>query len=866
MRIVVSVQAKRASSRGLVHYVAHSKIDAAREPQAREIFNSYADSITVEKANLFLKSGALGGAGRPSNEDLHHLVISLRAEDYDRLGADEKEKQESLKKITRETMRQLEKSVGADKLNWAAGIHRNTDNPHVHVAVQKEYFDHNFEKKSFDKIPARCLPHYEKGENDKRLAPGGLIESATEKLDAIISEKANKQNRARENFGERARKNQSAEKTKQNEPNRSDSAAFSNAKPRTEIESERDVLARALLAKFHLEKTRENLESLENQGHLRRFKIYDAVTGQKRRMSLFDLERRAEKEANRQIKKMGVADVAKKDQLRKKLVESELQQNSDSIKRIRTILHNLIVKENQELRRREKDYERIKPVAEKIRHDCRRENRKLPVPNLSPDELEMLQARSLEKKDVRAAGYYEKIRLELARERGTPTRNDEEIRRLKAVRILAELKTQSQEKQLKDLGDRKRAFPVEIGGQKWNLARADALIEKRQTDERKIVSKIGKVLDKIGLIEQKTGSVKPIEIRNEITVKLSEKAEHLSGELQSEKNISVLINEFYKNDTNPSKETLDPKFSAAELAEVESLAFELKNAEIYRENWQQQKEFMMRSEADSGKLNNSAEAHPESKQNTIIGRAVAREIMCEAEAARAKEELALFQKNKNFQKFEVVNEKTNEAKFVCLKEVEFDSRGSILDQTLEYFIENREKRRTRHKIEKQVKEKTVELKENLKAAQSLFRVAAAETGDYKQKSFFGAVKYLHAPVFTPKELITLELRTKQTENKSEAVKLQKILASADYSKAENLSAILGKFSGENKFPQTAEPQQRPQTAREQTEDKNAAKIAVKTETQTQETNRNEIRENQSLVEREAARENRAENYYQDRGR
>ena len=815
MRIVVSVQAKKASSRGLVHYVAHSKIDPAREPERREIFNSYADALSVEKANLFLKSGALGEGGRPSNEDLHHLVISLKSEDYDRLGADEKERQESLKKITRHAMRGLENALGADKLNWAAGIHRNTDNPHIHVAVQKKYFDKNFEKKSFDKIPAACLPHYEKGENGKTLAPGDLIESATQKLDDIISEKEKKQIRAKENFRRDARENQSAEKTKQNEPDRSDSAAFSNAKPRTEIESERDVLARALLAKFHLEVTQENLESLENQGHLRRFKIYDAITGQKRRMSLFDLERRAEKEANRQIKKMGVREAAKKDELRKKLVEAELQQNSDSIKRIRTILHNLIVKENQELRRHEKDYEKLKPSAEKIKRDCRRENKKLPVPNLSPDELEMLQARSLEKKDVRAAGYYEKVRLELSRERGTPTRNDEEIRRLKALRTLSELKTQSQEKQLKDLGDRKRAFPVEIGGEKWNLARADRLVEKREREEQKIVGRTGKMLDKIGLIEQKTGSVKLIEIRNEITVKLSEKAEHLSGELQSEKNISVLLNEFYKNDTNPLKETLDPKFSAAELAEVESFAFELKNAKIYRENWQAQKEFMMRADAGNGTFKDFAEAYPESKQKTIIGRAVAREIMCETEVARAKEELALFQKNKNFQKFEIVNEKTNEAKFVCLKEVEFDSRGSLLDQTLEYFIENREKRRTRHEIEKQIKEKTIELKENLKAAQSLFKVAAAETIDYKQKSFFGTIKYLHAPLFTPKELITLELRIKQTENKSEAANLQKILASADYSKAENLSAILGRFSGENKFSQTTETQQRQQTAKEQ---------------------------------------------------
>jgi hypothetical protein len=860
MRIVVSVQAKRASSRGLVHYVAHSKIDVAREPQAREIFNSYADRLSVEKANLFLKSGvSAGGAARPSNEDLHHLVISLRAEDYDRLGASEEEKQESLKKITRETMKQLEKSVAADKLNWAAGIHRNTDNPHVHIAVQKEYFDQNFEKKSLDKIPVNCLPHYEKGENDKKFAPGSLIESATGKLDAIISEKEKKQTRARENFGEGARENQSAEKTKQNEPNRSDSAALSKPKPGTEIEDERDVLARALLAKFHLETTRENLESLENQGHLRRFKIYDAITGQKRRMSLFDLERRAEKEANRQIKKMGVREAAKKDEIRKNLVESELKQNSDSIKRIRTILHNLIVKENQELRRREKDYEKIKPVAEKIRHDCRRENRKLPVPNLSPDELEMLQARSLEKKDARAAAYYENVRLELARERGTPTRSDEEIKRLKALRILAELKTQSQEKQLKDLGDRKRAFPVEIGGEKWCLARADALIGKREREEQKIVGKIGRVLDKIGLIEQKNGSEKLVEIKNEIAAQLSEKAEHLAGELQLEKNVSKLLNEFYKNDTNPEKEILKPKFSAAELAEIESLAFELKNAEIYRENWQQQKEFIERAGAGSDKLKNSAEAHPESKQKTIAARAVAREIMCEMEVARAKEELALFQKNKNFQKFEVVNEKTNEAKFVCLKEVEFNSRGSLLDQTLEYFIENREKRRTRHRIEKQVKEKTIELKENLKAAQSLFKVAAAETIDYKQKSFFGAVKYLHAPIFTPKELITLELRTKQTENKPEAAKLQKILASADYSKAENLWAIIANFNGENKVSKTVELQQSQQTEKDQTGDKIASKTAARAQM-----NQNEIRENKTRIKGESEREYKAENYYQER--
>ena len=144
MRIVASVQAKRSSSRGLVHYIAHSKIDEAKESTRREIFSEYANNLEVEKANDFLKRGV--SAKRPANDELHHLVFSLKTEDFERLGSDEKERQQSLKDITRQAMKQFANEINADKLNWAAGIHRNTDNPHVHIAINKEYFDKNLEK------------------------------------------------------------------------------------------------------------------------------------------------------------------------------------------------------------------------------------------------------------------------------------------------------------------------------------------------------------------------------------------------------------------------------------------------------------------------------------------------------------------------------------------------------------------------------------------------------------------------------------------------------------------------------------------------------------------------------------------------
>jgi hypothetical protein len=774
MKVVASIQAKKSSSRGLVHYIAHSKIDDAKEPKGREIFNQYSDDLSVEKANDLLKKEL--SAKRPVNEELHHLVISFRAEDFERLGSDEKERQKSLKEITRQAMRRLENEIGAERLNWTAGIHRNTDHPHVHIAIQKEYFDKNLEKKTLGRIPTALIPHYEKNETgEKTFTPGCLIESATEKLDEILQEKEKLKHT-----------NKQKSRLSQNRENNSKQICV----PKPKIKNERDILARAILAKYYLTKSQENLSSLEDHGDKRRFKIFDEITQTHRKMSLFDLVRRAEKNASRNINKQNPKDAIVKEELKKKLIETELQQNEHAVKRIKTILHNLIVKENRQLRERESEYKTVKPLAEKIRQNYRQENKKIPIPNLTPEDLEMLQSEALEKKDFRVAVYFEKVRKELSTERGTPTRTNEEIARLLAKQKLADLKIKWQEKQLKDFQSQKRAFSVEVNGKKQNLAQIDSLIEKATQDERKVISKVSKVLGKIGLIEPKTTLQQLEDSKALIIEKLVEKNDQMEKSLTDEKSPLKTFDEFYKNDTNPEKETLPAKFSAAELAEVESLACSLKLADVYRENWEQQKQLI---ESAEGKGQGENNLPKESKENFIAGRAIAREVVCEIEAARAKEEYANFKKHKDFQKFEIIDKKTGEAKFVSLSEVSFDSSGSIFDQTLEYFLENREKRRTRHTLEKQVKEKGTELKENVKSANNLFQVARDIASDFKTKSFFGGTRYHHPPIFTPKELMTIELKIIQTTSKSEAKSLQKILNLTDTSQAKNLPEILREF-------------------------------------------------------------------------
>jgi hypothetical protein len=778
MKVIVSVQAKRASSRGLVHYIAHSKLDAARESAGREIFNGQSDEITVEKANSLLNNET--ARCRPSNEELHHLVISLKSEDFERLGADEKERVSSVKEITRHTIKRLEENLGAKRLDWTAGVHLNTDNPHVHIAINKTYFDKNLEKKHLSKIYLQLLPHYEKNETGEKIfVRGSLIESATEKLEEICQQKENGRNAEKQKTQADLSQNQTSKKSPKSNERRKSTEENSNIKSKMEVEKERDHLARAVLAKYYLEKSKENLDSLVNHGDKRRFRILDEISGKTRSISLFDLERRAEKRAAQKIKTQNISDAVKKEELRKTLVKDEIQKNLGGIKRIKTILHNLVKKESGELKKREEDYKSVKPIAEKIRQNYRQENKKLPAPNLTTEELEMLQAEVLEKKNFRVANYFERVRIELSKERNSPTRNAEQIQKLKAKQTLSELRVFHFDKQSKAFNEKSRAFPVEIDGKKLTLSRIEVLIEQRTLDEQKITSKISRSLAKFGLIERRNELGKLEETRSKIIEILSEKRENLVKQQSDENALLETLKGFYEKDTNTEKETLKPKFDAKELTEIESLACSLKLPEVYRENWSQQKLFLAESEHKN-----------KSVKDVIAGRALARQVLSEIEVSRCQEDLNLFKKNKDFTKFEIINQKTGEAKFVSLSEVRFDSRGSLFDQTLEYFLENREKRNTRREIEKLVKEKQIELKENLRDAKAIYKTTAEEARDYQTKSIFGTVKFTHAPVFTPKELITIELRINQTLVKSEAKNLQKIFDLADHSKAKNLSAIL----------------------------------------------------------------------------
>ncbi len=792
MKVIVSVQSKRGSSRGLVHYVAHSKIDQQKEGSTtRELFTGFADSIDVTHANKLLKSGVTNR--RPSNDELHHLVLSLKPEDYEKLGVDEKDRIKSVKEIVRSAMTKFEQAVGAENLTWAASVHRNTNNPHVHIALQKEYFDNELNRKSLSKIPRDCLPHYELIRGEKTFVAGELIEAASQKLDEIVLEKAaeiSRINRPVDRDG----------KERETDPDARDKKRLEIANKTDKNSYERGVLATAILTKFFMERSLGNLDSIVEAGHKRRYVIFDALTQQKRRMSLDDLERRAAEHASLALRKLKLKDAASIAEYRRSLIDAELEQNSNGIRRIRTILLKTASKEQRSHSHWESLHNLAGPEAKKIRDHFRKQNQKLPTPSLTKDELDVLQEKSISDRDVRAVNYFERIRKDLVARHDIPPRTADDIQILRAVQTVQDLQLQFRLSQLKTFAGRRQIMKFEISGEMWSLAKIDQAVRNDSKTSSGVISKIRKILGNKSDRGHDSLRVPYAEIHRDLIEKIEIDRHGLERELAKEKKSVKTIEEICKREPASGENTSAANYSAWQLAEIESLAFQLRVPEAYEQNWLDQKRFITQTAIPNGQHDkpdrSSVKEQPKTstQENVIAGRAVAREVICQMEFKKMSENLLRFQKSKHLEKFVVLDEKTGESKLVSLRDAEFRRNGSIFDQAIEYITESSERRRTRNTLKTIVKEKESALKHEARLTKELLQIASEEAGDYKKSNLFGRTILTHSPIFTPKETAAVELRIKRTEDRSEAVRLNQMLQLTGDSVGASLAMILANFA------------------------------------------------------------------------
>lgn len=727
MRIIVSVQSKRGSSRGLIHYLAHSKIDPDKEPEkGRELFNAFTDQLDVRNANNFLKSNC--GKGRPTNDELHHLVLSFRPEDFHDLGSTEEVRKRRLKAVTRFAISQLEKGLNSERLAWAGAVHLNTANPHVHIAIQKKYLTKDLRARSLNKIPREALPHFEVTHGEKQIVDGILIESAKTKLEELIAERGAPQKHV---------KNQNSSRTNE----------------RTIVENngrnsdERETLRLGILAEYQLKFKEERIAFLVEHRKTLRFPVSDPKTGVKHKVSIKELESAS----------AGLSDL----------------NNTAEDRQIRAITHSILAKEESEFFKLKEDTAEVRKEAAQIRKNHKKKGTKLPPPAFSKKELDDLQNQCLVNSKVREYRFLEQIRLDLETRNEIQARDKEDLERLAAQKILSEMRLQHRERKLMDFRDNAYYRKISVGKERVSLAMIDRESKARDRTNESVIQSISASIQSLTNKESRRYTKSDQSLLTEaVTTSLNEQSMDLQKDLQTGRKVVGVLNDVLTGNT--TEKDLESRFSAEEVLEIDVLARKLKQSNQYSANWNLQKKSI--GEFEGPQLNSGATSKEtiwSHDKDLVAGRTIAREILCNIELNKAKEDLEYYRKTKRSHRFLIEDKTSGSSSYLSLNDVDLPRKGSILDRGLNLLLESKDHRLLRHEIEGRVKHREADLRADLVAAKKLVLGTGREAATFTQNSWWqssGEPDY--QPIFTVKEVAEIEMRIAARPDTKEASRLK----------------------------------------------------------------------------------------------
>jgi hypothetical protein len=348
MRVIVAVKGQPGGSvtSRVTRYVAERDRHEEREgKQPRALFSEREDRLSYRKADQ-----ALTGTWTPAKDELMHLAISFHEGDFNALGNDESSRQQQLKEVAREAMAEMTEALGARKLIWVAGIHRNTAHPHLHLIIHRDYLDRETDRlKRLDRLPKEFLPGREKGENrQERIKPGKISQGFERSLDRAIE-------RARQESPVRRESEQ-----KQTPPEL--------RRGGVEDRRERLMLGRAMVAADKVEELTGRHDGHLRYGELRRYEITDEQ-GRRRTLSIADIRRRAEAKADEVLRQSqddkGRAKLNPEErrQTRQILIEREITRHAAIIEKIEQVRSLALTRTEVRLREAERLAAALIPAA-----------------------------------------------------------------------------------------------------------------------------------------------------------------------------------------------------------------------------------------------------------------------------------------------------------------------------------------------------------------------------------------------------------------------------------------------------------------------------------------------------------------------
>lgn len=182
--VLKQIPVRGSGASDLTRYVARSKLEPAREGlAARPLFTAQADSLSVTEARRWL---SVAGDRWDKKDALHYVLSFASAREYELLGDDEDERRQAAADFLRRTLTKGQAALGVADMRWVAGVHRNTDNPHLHLLLNRYGLRPDTGALvRLARLPAPLIAHHTHAANGERnFHYGTLINEFAAQVDA----------------------------------------------------------------------------------------------------------------------------------------------------------------------------------------------------------------------------------------------------------------------------------------------------------------------------------------------------------------------------------------------------------------------------------------------------------------------------------------------------------------------------------------------------------------------------------------------------------------------------------------------------------------------------------------------------------
>lgn len=749
MRAVIAIKSTGGSGASrATRYISERDRDPEREgTKPRPLFSDREDTLGYRGADHLLN----GGAGTPDKDDLIHIAVSFNKEDYERLGPTDAERKESLREVAREAIAEMRTDLRAKEMRWVAGIHLNTDNPHIHLLIHKEVRDLVTDRtRRVGRIPKELLPYSEaRADGGTRPVEGRIgghfvaaldrhIERAREMVERQIEPERGQKD------GREIREWLRGEVRARGADDSWDARQMSADK--SQVRRDRVALGEALEKSLMREYAALDYERALSRGETFRFSARDVSTGNKRQISEVDVRRRADARGARAAGEQSLRTSVERRQVRQQVSRQDVTRHAATVGELNKIRGRLITRLEKDLGRANLEHTQAEGRAQGVRQKYEGSNREIPTPIIARDRLNELQERAAGHGLASHVEMLEQLRVTLAREHGQPVYDEREAARLGAQAFTAQTDLRAGSERAGSFEQMRHLQRWEVSGERWSLTDIDREIE-RQSDQARVVGRHHYHLNPRTRKEAAREVARLVTIRDEIVERIDGRRHELKQETDGARQLVEVLTRIHESEaasrTNDGRAMPQPEFTREELRRIEANAEVTRDAALLRRLDEFEKHNLERDSQQE-------RVTPEQR----LSRAVAREIVAEVAYRESAERLAHYNERGDSQPLAIESIDGR----ISVHRLKETRPHSLVERALRPLIEKSDARETRHAIEAASANSQARLIAENEKSRAYLEAAREIAGNLRAEAREQGIDNTRlVPEFTPKERINLEI-------------------------------------------------------------------------------------------------------------